>query len=197
MSSKRLKAIHLYEHICHFRLWSCRFTYPCPRVTSWPTISIFLASPACPLSLAAAPNRKSSCMAQQRAAPENPWPQGHVFPGWRLLHGKLWWTCPVLVLLEWLPRSLSFLTLQGFRVRKRRSMPTLNSHTAWGNILCKYPHIRSSRSSSCISQWVNATSRATQRCRNSLVIFFPLNLSSSELLLETLRPFCGLVQKNT
>lgn len=89
--------------------------------------------------------------------------------------------------------SNCWLPLQRFHVRRRRRgrTPFLNSHAAWGNILCKYPHISSSGSSSC-SQWVNAMCRATCPCCRSLAgIFFPLNLSSSEISLETLKLFCG------
>lgn len=48
-------------------------------------------------------------------------------------------------------------------------MPFLCSHTAWGNILCKHPPIRSSRSSSCFR--LRAMSRLVQQ--ESCGHFFP------------------------
>lgn len=47
--------------------------------------------------------------------------------------------------------------------RRRKRMPSLCSHTAWGNILCKNPPIRSSRSANCFSQRLHAMSRLVQQ----------------------------------
>lgn len=159
----------------------------------------FIVSDSIPLPIAPLSVCKFSGRAQHRPAREKYCPYNCTFPSWDLLLGKPWWICCQAPgsCCNNCPGACSVCCFR-FRVRRGgggRGCPpyavTQPGATSSVNILLSgaqgHPAVFLRHSIPCPG-W----------CSKSLVvIFFPLNLSSSEFSLDTLALCCGLVHKMT
>lgn len=202
MSFKRLKAGNLYLQLYNLVLLVIHLLFA--QGKSWPSsvTSIWLDSlwvtpsffplPIAPLSVC-----KFSGRAQHRPAQEKYCPYNCTFPSWDLLLGKPWWICCQAPgsCCNNCPGACSVCCFR-FHVRRGgggRGCPpyavTQPGATSSVNILLSGAHP---------AVFLRHSIPRPGWCSKSLVvIFFPLNLSSSEFSLDTLALSCGLVHKMT